>query len=158
MYCKPVDSSLTSPDLKEVIYQLLHNDGYVPDCYKDMKRLTAKLASAANGPTPLHGVYNNSGELSGCYLAVVTSPGHEGEFYSWFWKPCMTTGVIRAIRNYLEKSAHGLCLDRMVARTADEKTHGRVLSLAGMTLEGRFKNAFKCGGKLRTLYQYRRLF
>ena len=152
---RKLDCSLTGPDFRELSYQLLHKPNYLPDCIRDLKELTNSFSFMVNKFGEFMGIDN--GGLKGFFFIGDVVPGHEGVFFSWFWGK-FTHGDIRAIQEYLSgySGLYGLC--RIVARTADDKKHGRILEMCGMKLEGRFKSAFKSGGRLSTLYQYRRLF
>lgn len=158
MKISKLDTSLVGPDFRELSYQLLHKDGYLPDCVRDIKTLTETFSAAMNRCSQPLGAYSGK-KLGGFWLLSDIIPGHEATFYSWFWDvDCCTPGLVKSIRLYIEGYADELGLARVVARTPDDKTYGRLLEMCKFKLEGRFRNAWKCGGRLSTLFQYRILF
>ena len=155
---KRLDATLTGSDVKEFTYRIIHTPGYLPDCLCDVKSVTDIFIRMVNTAPDIVGVYDGAGKLGGVFFLGDIVPGHEATLFSWFWGKCFTPDTAREIKEYIDENAGVLGLARVEARTADDKKHGKLLELLGLKLEGRFKNAYKSGGKCRALFQYRKLY
>ena len=156
MNIRKLDARLPSADFRELSYQLLHRDGYLPDCYKDIKRFTEQWEFMMGRSIPPVGVYDGD-KLLGFWFISDVAIGHEGTFYMWLWggvKP----SVVKAMREYIDTYARECGLCRLVCHTPDEKGYGRLLNCLGLKLESRAKNAWKSNGRLGVLFTYRKLW
>jgi RimJ/RimL family protein N-acetyltransferase len=158
MKVKRLDTSLVGGDFRELSYQLLHKPNYLPDCLKDIKVFTDMFSHMVNVSGHFMGVYGgpDGDKLGGFWFLGDIVPAHEATFFAWFWdRSCYTPLVVRTIRSYIRDYVSEFGLVRIVARTPDNDCYGRMLEHIGFKLEGRFKNAWKGGGKLSTLFQFR---
>lgn len=149
---KKLNCSLTSDDFRELSYRLLYTPNYLPDCLRDIKELTESFVHMTNGAGEFFGIHHDG--LAGFFFLADIVPRHEATFFSWFWGK-LTSGDIRFIQDYINEYSKQFGLCRIVARTPDDKKHGRILEMIGFRLEGRFRNAYKSGGKLSVMFQYR---
>jgi RimJ/RimL family protein N-acetyltransferase len=100
---------------------------------------------------------DNQNQIGGVFFMSDVVPGHEGVFYIWCWGKIYSATTHKFLCGYIEHYAEENGLARVVCRTPDERL-GRLLERLGFKLESRQKYGFKAGGKLMTLYGYRRLF
>jgi hypothetical protein len=149
---KKLDTSLVGQDFRELSYQLLYKPNYLPDCLHDIKELTGSFSHMVNVGGQFFGVYHPS--LVGFFFLADIIPSHEATFFSWFWGR-FPHGTVRFIQDYISEYSKQFGLCRIVARTPDDKKHGRILEMCGFKLEGRFKSGYRAGHKTMTLFQYR---
>ncbi len=156
--CRKYDTALTGKDFREFSYRLVECPGFIPDVYRDMPRLIEKHRQTMGECCQPFGI-EVGGELVGVFFMSDVVPEHEGAFYLWLWnKAGWTAKTRRFVCEYIEHFADGWKLARVVARTPDDKGLGRLLESCGFRLESRAKSGYKSGGRLMTLYAYRRLF
>jgi RimJ/RimL family protein N-acetyltransferase len=153
-----LDTNPASADTAEFTFRLQNEKFYLPDIYKDYQRMLGKYQQMmCECIQPWCLVADN--KLGGVFFTSDVVPGHEAVFYIWIWaKGCYTATTKEFINGYIEHCAENYGLDRIVCRTPDDKGLGRLLERLGFKLEGRFRAGYKHGGKLYTLYQFRRLF
>lgn len=153
---KKFDCSLAGSDYRELSFRLLYKPNYVPDIIHEVGKLSDTFVHMNKTGEEMYGVFTDKG-LVGFFFIGDIVPEHEGVLFSWFWDR-FPHGTIRFMRDYVEQIAwkYGLC--RITARTIDDKMHGHILEMCGMKLESRAKWAYKSGGRLQTLYTYRKLF
>ena len=156
--CRKFDSGLMSDDTREFTFRLKSEKLYLPDVYQGYDRMIEKYNEVMGQCQPW-AMVNSKNKLGGVFFTVVTESGHCGEFFVWIWdKTCYSPATHRFMLDYIEYCAESNRLDRIVCRTPDDKCLGRLLERLYFKLEGRFKGGYKCGGRLYTLYQFRRLF
>jgi len=158
-HARRYDSSLVGDDFKEFSYRLLNEKNYLPDVLNDLPRMmeayTQTMARCCQ-PFALVGPDNKMG---GVFFVSDVIPEHEANFFLWCWdKKCYTATTNKFMYGYIEHYAEENLLARVVCRTPDDKGLGRLLEKLGFKLEGRFSQGYKSGGKLSTLFQYRRKF
>lgn len=157
--CRRYDSSLTGSDFKEFSFRLMSEKNYIPDVYHDYQRLLDKYNSVMKECCQPWAMVDGAGKLGGVFYISDIVPGHEGVLYLWLWNPrCYTATTKQFLGEYLEYAARSYELNRLVCRTPDDRGLGRLLDRLGFKLEGRFRNAWKSGGRLSTLFQYRVLY
>lgn len=159
MLIKPLDISVTSEEIKEWHYRLLKEPLFVPDVYRDDKRLLDAIVFTFANPTtqmPM-AIVHPDGRLGGVFYVGDVVPEHEGTLYLWSWGKCITHSVVRDMKEYIKACADSCALRRLTARTPCEEL-GRVYELLGAKLEGRFARAYKSGGDCKVLFQYRWIF
>lgn len=152
------DTSLVGGDFKEFSYRLMNEKNYLPDVLRDYKRLVEEYQFMMGRCCQPFALVDNKNQLAGVFWMADVVPGHEGTFYIWIWGKCYTSTTYTFILEYIEHYAEEYQLARVVCRTPDDKKLGELLERLFFKLEGRFSRAYKSGGKLQCLYQYRRLF
>lgn len=151
-----LDTSMTSQDTSDFTFSLLHHAGFVPDVYSDLPRLLEKYQQTMESCCQPWCVVNKKGKLGAVFFVGDIIQDHEGVFYLWCWdKSCYTHNVHRFIGEYIDACMTENGLVRVVSRTPDDKVLGRVLERLGFKLEGRLARAWKSGGRLSVLFQYR---
>ena len=156
--CRRFDTALTSPDFREFSFRLLNEKNYLPDVLRDMKRLVEEYQFMMGRCCQSFALVDNQNQLAGVFWMSEVVPGHEGTVFIWIWGKCYTATTHRFMLEYIEHYAEEYGLARVVCRTPDDKKLGKLLERLYFKLESRQKFGFKAGGKLMTLYGYRRLF
>jgi RimJ/RimL family protein N-acetyltransferase len=157
--CRRLDTAITGNDFSEFSYRLLNEKNYLPDILKGMTRMMEEYAHTMSRCCQPFALVGPGNKMGGVFFINGVIPGHEADFYMWMWNPkCYTATTNKFLMGYIEHYAEEYQLARVVCRTPDDKGLGRLLEALGFKLEGRFRNAYKSGGVLTTLYQYRRLF
>lgn len=153
------DPAPTGSDFREFSYRLLNTPGFLPDIYHDIERLLAKHSQAMAECCQPMAMVDQAGRLGGVFWVGDIEYAHQACLYAWLWSPAVYTATTaRAMAEYLTDCAASNQLDRIVCRTPDDRRLGRLLERLGFKLEGRFSRAWKAGGRLQTLYQYRLIF
>lgn len=153
-----LDTNPASADTAEFTFRLQNSPLYIPDIYRDYSRMLSKYQQMmCECIQPWCLVHDN--KLGGVFFVSEVEPGHQGTLFFWMWNPkCYTATTKEFINGYIEHCAENYELDRIVCRTPDDRGLGRMLERLGFRLEGRFRAGYKHGGKLFTLFQFRRLF
>jgi RimJ/RimL family protein N-acetyltransferase len=153
------DTSLTGPDCRELTYRLMNEKNFLPDIYHDYPIMIAEYSRRMSECCQPFALVDGKNQLGGMFFISDIVPGHEATFYVWVWNPkCYTATTSRFMAEYIEHYAEEYGLSRVVCRTPDDKKCGRMLEKLFFKLEGRFRNGWKGGGRLSTLFCYRRLF
>lgn len=152
------DPGLTGADVKEFTFHLMNDKWFLPDVLHDYQRMMEEYAHQMSLCLQPFALVDSKNALAGVLFLTVHSPGHEATFYIWLWGRCYTPATKRFMMEYLEHYAEEYGLARIVCKTPDDKGLGRILERLGFKLESRAKHGYKSGGKLTTLYGYRRLF
>jgi hypothetical protein len=153
-----LDTNLLSPDMREFTYHLLNDKLFLPDIFKDMKRVMEMAPAVFASACQPFAIVGGDNKIGGVFYITDVIPGHEANLYIWVWNgKVVTSKTLPFIREYIEATAeeYGLC--RLVARTPCKKLC-HLLKHLGLTEEARLKFGFKSGGRLMTLFQFRRLF
>jgi RimJ/RimL family protein N-acetyltransferase len=156
--CRRYDTALTSTDFSEFSYHLLNDRNFLPDVLLDMKRMLEEYQFMMGRCCQPFALVDSKNQIGGVFFMSDVVPGHEATFYAWLWGRVYSATTNKFLMGYIEHYAEEYQLARVVCRTPDDKGLGRLLEALGFKLEGRFRNAYKSGGVLTTLYQYRRLF
>ena len=157
MLVRPLDTDLMSPDMKEWTFRLRTEPMFLPDVYRDVRRMTDAILLVFSNPltqTP-QAIVQPDGRLCGVFYVGDIVPEHEATFYLWSWDGAVTPDTARAMTDYIDVSAKSYALRRITCRTPDERLGAVLERLLGFSQEGRFKFGFRWSGKLMTLYQYR---
>lgn len=156
--CRRYDTSLVGGDFKEFSYRLMNEKNYLPDVLKDYKRLVDEYQFMMGRCCQPFALVDGKNLMGGVFFMSDIVPGHEGVLYIFIWNPKVYTATTnRFMYGYIEHYAEENQLARVVCRTPDEKL-GRLLEKLSFRMESRAKHGYKAGGKLMTLYAYRRLF
>jgi hypothetical protein len=156
--CRRFDASLVSADAKEFTFRLQNEPNFLPDVYKNYKRMLEEYQFMMGRCCQPFALVDNDNKIAGVFFISDVVPGHEATFYAWAWGKWCTKSTWRFVLEYIEHYAEEYQLARVVCRTPDDKGLGRLLEHMFFKLEARMKNGYKSGGKLSCLYQYRRLF
>ena len=151
------DTSLVGGDFKEFSYRLMNEKNYLPDVLKDYTRLVEEYQFMMGRCCQPFALVDGKNQIGGVFFISDVVPGHEGTFFCWIWGKVYTSTTHTFMLEYIEHYAEEYQLARVVCRTPDERL-GRLLERLFFKLESRAKNGYKAGGKLMTLYGYRRLF
>lgn len=152
------DASLVGDDFREFSYRLQNSKNFLPDVLMDMKRMLEEYQFMMGRCCQPFALVDNDNKIAGVFFISDVVPGHEATFYAWIWGKCYTGDTRRFMLEYIEHYAEEYQLARVVCRTTDDKGLGRLLEKLYFKLESRQKFGYKAGGKLMTLYGYRRLF
>lgn len=152
------DPAVTGSDFKEFSYRLLNSKNFLPDILRDYKALLVEYTRTMDKCVQPFALVDPKNKIAGMFFVNDIDPGHKATFYCWVWGAGYTNGTRKFIREYIDSCAEEYQLARVECRTPDDKKLGRVLAQLGMKLEGRLKNAWKSGGRLGTLFLYRRLY
>jgi len=137
----------------------MNDKWYLPDILKDYPRMMERYAKTMGECCQPFGLVNSNNKLGGVFFMSDITPEHEGVFYCWLWdKSCYTPTTHRFMLGYIEHLVEEFGLCRVVCRTPDEQGLGRLLERLFFKLEGRFRSGYKHGGRLYTMFCYRRLF
>jgi RimJ/RimL family protein N-acetyltransferase len=157
--CRRFDTAITGQDFREFSYHLLNDRNFLPDVLLDMKRMLEEYQFMMGRCCQPFALVDGKNQIGGVFFISDVVPQHEATFFYWQWlRGVITPATLRFVNEYIEHYAEEYQLARVVCRTPDDKGLGRLLEALGFKLEGRFRNAYKSGGVLTTLYQYRRLF
>jgi len=157
--CRRFDTALAGEDFREFSYHLMNDRNFLPDVLLDMKRMLEEYQFMMGRCCQPFALVDSKNQIGGVFFISDLVAGHEATFYCWVWgKGVITPATLRFINEYIEHYAEEYQLARVVCRTPDDKGLGRLLEALFMKLEARMKHGYKAGGKLMTLYAYRRLF
>jgi hypothetical protein len=157
--CRMLDTSVTGADFRELSYHLMHDANFLPDVLRDYKCMTGAYISAVECCHQPFALVNGDNKMGGAFFITSIIPGHEATLLCWVWdRKAYTSTTHRIMNDYIGACADEYQLSRLVSRTPDDKKLGKLLEHLGFKLEGRFRSGYKSGGKLQTLFQYRRLF
>jgi hypothetical protein len=152
------DTSVAGSDFRELSYHLMSDKNFLPDVLMDMKRMLEEYQFMMGRCCQPFALVDNDNKIAGVFFISDVVPGHEATFYAWAWGKWCTGDTRRFVLEYIEHYAEEYQLARVVCRTPDDKGLGRLLEHMYFKLESRAKHGYKAGGKLMTLYAYRRLF
>jgi RimJ/RimL family protein N-acetyltransferase len=131
---------------------------FLPDILKDYPRMMSEYQHQMSICSQPFGLVGNDNKLGGVFFVSDVVFGHEATFYCWVWeRGVITPTTLPFVNGYIEHYAEENQLSRVVCRTPDPRL-GALLERLSFKLEGRFKNGYKSGGRLVTLFQFRRLF
>jgi len=160
MISRPLDTGIASSDVVEFHFRLMREPLFVPDVYRDDRRLLdAMMLTWANPATqtPM-AIVQPDGQLRGVYYIGDVVPDHEGTLYLWSWGNALTATTVRDIQEYIRITAESYALRRLTARTPCDSLGKALERFFRFKQEGRFSRAYKANGKYLNLYQYRVLF
>lgn len=152
------DPAVTSSDFKEFSFRLLNSKNFLPDILRDYKALLAEYTHTMGKCVQPFSLVDSKNKLAGVFFINDIVIGHKATLYLWIWGAGYTNGTRKFIGEYIDSCAEEYQLARVECKTPDDKGLGRILTQLGMKLEGRLKNAWKSGGRLGTLFLYRRLY
>jgi hypothetical protein len=137
----------------------MNDHNYLPDVLKDYKCMLEAYTQTMAGCCQPFALVGPDNKMGGVFFINGVVPGHTADFYLWLWNPkCYTATTNKFLTGYIEHYAETDNLARIVCRTPDDKGLGRLLEKLYFKLESRAKNGWKAGGRLQTLFSYRRLF
>ena len=153
------DGSLTGEDTREFTYRLMSCNNFLPDVYHDYSRMMEEYSHMLSRCCQPYAMVTPDNKIGGAFFISDVVPGHEAILYVWIWdNRAYTATTARFFGEYIEAAAGENELARIVCRTPDDKKLGRLLEKMGFKLESRAKSGWKGGGRLSTLFGYRRLF
>jgi len=157
--CRRLDTSLVGEDFKEFSYRLMSGKNYLPDVLKEYKCMLGAYTQTMARCCQPFALVGPDNKMGGVFFMSDVAPEHEANFFIWMWNPkCYTATTNKFMYGYIEHYAEENLLARVVCRTPDDEKLGQLLEKLGFKLEGRFSQGYKSGGKLSTLFQYRRKF
>ena len=157
-HARRFDASLVSPDTKEFTFHLQHEKNFLPDVLLDYPRMMEEYQNTMARCCQPFALVGNDNKMGGVFFLSDIVPEHQAVLYIWIWGKCYTATTHRFMLGYIEHYAEEYQLARVVCRTPDDKRLGRLLERLFFKLESRGAKGYKSGGRLMTLFGYRRLF
>lgn len=141
--------------MSTLTYHLTHDRFFLPDMLRDLNTVMEMAPETFAKSTAPVGVYDGE-ELMGVFFLTDITPLHQARLLFWGWGKWCPLSAVKNLRAYIQRATETYGLKRIYAQTPDRKLV-KLLVLAGFQEEGRFKRAYKFGGKLYKLYQMRML-